>query len=341
MAVQKTFDDATPMKAGDVWFVVSARWFNTWKSYSKFGTPAAAAADSSKASSSSSSPNPEGASRPGPIDNTDILAKQPARPPVCALPAPQTSASDETDFGVEMKEKLHGAYDYEVVPAAAWALLSGWYGVCGPVLRRYAVEEGSMNRAVVRVETYPVRVRAQVTNERGDVNPTAEEDVVVSKKATVAALKKRLCTHWAVADPAKSRLHSIGGRTHKHFKDESQTLEQLCVADGAKLLLEVQLASGEWPKAALDKKLPAPPKKRRSFWRAFFNLLIGPLDIEDEDDPVESDPPSPPGTHKPGLCGLHNLGNTFVVFLVPTPPPPLLLTRSSPPSSPTISSAAS
>jgi ubiquitin carboxyl-terminal hydrolase 4/11/15 len=75
----------------------------------------------------------------------------------------------------------------------------------------------------------------------------------------------------------------------------------------------VQLPSGEWPKAALSKKASAaaaaPPKRRRSLWKAFVDILLGP-DPDEEDDPAEADPPSPPGTHRRGLCGLHNLGNT-------------------------------
>jgi hypothetical protein len=72
VGVQKAFDAATPMKANETWYVVSARWFNSWKAYTKF---ADALSPSSSPSSSSSSASPESAGRPGPIDNGDIIAK--------------------------------------------------------------------------------------------------------------------------------------------------------------------------------------------------------------------------------------------------------------------------
>jgi hypothetical protein len=120
------------------------------------------------------------------------------------------SAADEAEYGTALREKLSGAYDYDVVPAAAWALLFAWYGG-GPAVRRVAIEEGGgrTQQQQVRVETYPIHVHAQVTNERGEINSTAEEELVLSKRTSVAQAKQRLCTHWAVADTAKARLWNV------------------------------------------------------------------------------------------------------------------------------------
>lgn len=93
----------------------------------------------------------------------------------------------------------------------------------------------------------------------------------------------------------------------KEMKDLAKTLEDATLVDGQKIIFEVQLDDGTWPKAKKEQAAAHASLIKRG-WNYFFGH---PDEDDDDDHPREEKvKEGQPGDFPKGLCGLHNLGNT-------------------------------
>lgn len=116
------------LREGNLYFVVSNRWFASWQRYTGLSTGAYAFNEAS------SEAQPSGTHRPGPIDNTDIVANGNQDDP-------------------QLLRTLEEGRDYVLVPQEVWERLYGWYRG-GPVLPRKMISAGDSKQ--FSVEVFPL-----------------------------------------------------------------------------------------------------------------------------------------------------------------------------------------
>ncbi|KAK2169554.1 hypothetical protein NP493_1186g00003 [Ridgeia piscesae] len=116
----------TPLKKGDTWYLIDAKWFKQWKKYVGFDAwDAGSVRDETVL--------------PGPIDNS----------PLCKEGTNNT-----------LKEHLIDEVDYNLMPDDAWKKLVMWYGIVNTdmVLSRKVIEQGMFMKHC-KVEVYLVELK--------------------------------------------------------------------------------------------------------------------------------------------------------------------------------------
>lgn len=133
----------------------------------------------------------------------------------------------------------------------------------GPAIPRKVIEEGRNKTA--RVEVYPLSLKVTNTNEEGRVNSSSQIEVLISKQATVAQLKKLLHEKMELKiSSSNTRLWCNFDNKSVLLKSDDKSLEDSKVLDKQTLILEVKLKDGSWPK---ERKLKPPggqSKKKKS-----------------------------------------------------------------------------
>lgn len=121
------------------------------------------------------------------------------------------------------------------------------------------------------------------------------------------------------ASPGPSSSSSPAGRTQRKrtrkgmrealIQNERDTLEELCLAEGAEFVLETQdLRTGKWPMTDTVAAAGAAAAPRLSWWRRLVNWFTVSDGFDDETlDAADADAVQ---RHPAGVCGLTNLGNT-------------------------------
>uniref|UniRef100_A0A5S6QVM2 Ubiquitin carboxyl-terminal hydrolase n=1 Tax=Trichuris muris TaxID=70415 RepID=A0A5S6QVM2_TRIMR len=143
--------DSACLRAGDVWFVVSARWYVSWSTFI----------------SSSTAGDPV-CSQPGPIDNKDILK--------------------ESSTTGELMDALEESTDYVLIPKDAWQRLVAKYGIKEnqkPVERKVIhVISSITNKGVLQVEVYLLVLFVHL-----QADPTIMKRVTLSQTSTYGDLE--------------------------------------------------------------------------------------------------------------------------------------------------------
>ncbi|KAF5734940.1 Ubiquitin carboxyl-terminal hydrolase 10 [Tripterygium wilfordii] len=153
------------LKEGDLHYVVSKRWFSSWRRYVGIND------DSDHGQSSDSHymdviPSKAG-NRPAPIDNSDIVQ----------------SGSDSEGDEPELRRSLEEELDYVLVPQEVWEKLVEWYKG-GPALPRKLILVGN----TFGVEVY------QLSLNLIDSRDNSQSTIRLSKKASLCELYEKVCT---------------------------------------------------------------------------------------------------------------------------------------------------
>ncbi|KAL8154631.1 ubiquitin carboxyl-terminal hydrolase 9-like [Apium graveolens] len=198
-------------KPGNLFFLISNRWFTGWKKYTGFGAypydevlpePHLLISDT--------------ADRPGPIDNSNIVA----------------TGSNSEGEDLQLLDNLEEERDYVVVSQDVWKKLFEWYKG-GPVLPRKMISVGVRQELVV--EVYPLCLKLI------DARDESESTIRLSKKASLHELYERACA-LKKTHTGKVRIWDyFNNRKQTILEDSTKTLEESDLQMNQSILLEVQV----------------------------------------------------------------------------------------------------
>ncbi|KAH0926393.1 hypothetical protein HID58_018649 [Brassica napus] len=253
------------LKEGNLYFVISNRsplhancaphrthdlgWYTSWQRSSREPT------------------------RPGPIDNHDIIDTQ-------------SDASDP-----QLCRRLEEGVDYVLVPQQVWKKLVEWYKG-GPTIQRKLICQRFQSYSV---EVYPLCLK--LTDSRDKSSAT----IRLSKQASVGLLYELVCSARGVSKE-KARIWDYFEKKKSVLLDPSseRTLEESCLQVDHDILLEVdENASSKYDMSSAGNELALVP--------------VGPTRSDATNTTPGANGHSSSGfgeREKRGLRGLHNLGNT-------------------------------
>ncbi|XP_008811872.2 ubiquitin carboxyl-terminal hydrolase 9-like [Phoenix dactylifera] len=283
-------------KEGDLYYVVSQRWWRDWQEYVGLDS----------FSENSSQGNLSALPRPGKIDNSKLVL----------------NGIDAEGIELDLQRNLQEGEDYTLVPHEVWKKLFEWYKG-GPELPRKVISEGIIVKEF-RVEVYPLCLKLT------DARDNSQRTIRISRKATVRELYKTVCTLLEL-EQSKACIWDYYEKSKNHILNSfDQTLEEAQLQMDQEILLEVQ-PDELWP-SSFDTNttgnefalVPLEPSRSsitiaggptlsNGYATGFgTHLLQGnsfslPLrDAEDGHDSLNNGAK----VDGRGLTGLHNLGNT-------------------------------
>ncbi|XP_042025033.1 ubiquitin carboxyl-terminal hydrolase 9-like isoform X1 [Salvia splendens] len=201
------------LREGNLYYVVSSRWFMAWQRYigkieDDYPFDSSSVGPSSVASSCTKD-------RPGPIDNTDLVINE----------------VKDKDEDLQLHRTLQEGHDYELVPEEVWERLLKWYKG-GPVLKRKMISVGEQ-RKQFSVEVFPVHLRLI------DSRDQSEAVIRLSKKASLRSLYEKVCQLKGL-DPEKICIWDYFNKKQGTILVScSQTLEESNVLMDQEILLKV------------------------------------------------------------------------------------------------------
>ncbi|XP_030454010.2 ubiquitin carboxyl-terminal hydrolase 9-like [Syzygium oleosum] len=204
------------LKEGNVYFVVSNRWYCCWQKYVRQNSDRYLADEPSLDSQRLKVVSSEMAERPGPIDNSDII-------------------SDEHCEGdqLELRRMLEEGRDYVLVPQQVWEKLFGWYKG-GPALPRKMISQGYHNKSY-SVEVYLLCLKLI------DSRDNSQSIIRISRKASTHDLYEKVCILRKV-DVAKVNIWDYFNKQKTLLLDRpNKTLEEESLQMDQDILLEVQV----------------------------------------------------------------------------------------------------
>lgn len=289
---------------GTRWALLSKTWYDSWRLF--VGSAASAAGDGGTAVGSNGGGGGKKVIRPGSVDNWNLLVGADSRSLVAGVAVGQE---------VEI-----------VAPRACQALLA-WYGG-GPYLTRRVIPAIASSSGVAELELYPLCLFFLGCDAQGRVlrsGTTSGQEMLFSRTATIADIITEVAA-WRGVTPARVRLWDYspprdgagasGGGAGASVAEGSrmlspaQSLLQAGLVNGQQLLVEISLADGSWPRAAIlhaeDESNPTQNTITTSSASSSFPTR------------VFSAPPRQNGLmgsgcrlrRNDGLIGLENLGNT-------------------------------
>ncbi|KAG5255304.1 ubiquitin carboxyl-terminal hydrolase family protein [Salix suchowensis] len=206
------------LKEGNLYFVVSSRWFLKWERY--VGQGLVDNLDNGKSLESQDLD----VERPGPIDNSDII---------------ESGSGNDGDEPELVRMLLEGK-DYVLVPKKVWEKLVQWYKG-GPTLPRKMISQGAFNKMQFNVEVYPLRLK--LIDSRDD----SESTIQISKKASLQELYERVCSVRRVEREKASIWDYYNKQKSSQLSDSNQTLEELHLQMDQEILLELKDDSSPSP----------------------------------------------------------------------------------------------
>ncbi|XP_049935881.1 ubiquitin carboxyl-terminal hydrolase 10-like isoform X2 [Nymphaea colorata] len=220
--IRELWDSAeSNSKAGDVYYVVSSRWWRSWKGYVELEEKISPVDEDSTAEDYSEEAGTKDRCRPGVIDNSDLVR-------------------DEKDgsVGLELCNGLQEGRDYELVPEVVWKRLVEWYGG-GPALPRILISPNPSRKELV-VEVYPLLLHLTVAPKG------TRSTLSMSRKGTVRELYNKV-SEILKLDLRKIRLWDYFNKTKNALlSDVDRTLEDSNLQMDQDILVEVQ-TDGVWP----------------------------------------------------------------------------------------------
>ncbi|KAJ0971167.1 hypothetical protein J5N97_019126 [Dioscorea zingiberensis] len=288
------------LKEGDVFCLISSRWWREWKEYVRF--------DVNMGHSNFSKKQKEGllhTCRPGQIDNSELIL----------------NGMNNGDF-LDLRGNLLEGEDYDLVPLEVWKKLVEWYRG-GPEIPRKLLSEGFYSKNF-SVEVYPLCLCLI------DARDNSERTIRISRKASVGELYKMVCTLFEL-DQAKVIIWDYFKKNKSSMLTKmDQSLDEATLHMDQEILLEVQL-DGLWPSNfGMDSTgnemalVPIEPSRSSmsiaggptisnghstrlgSYFLPGNNFSSSQRDSDDVDDILCNETK----VDGRGLTGLHNLGNT-------------------------------
>ncbi|KAL5551499.1 hypothetical protein UlMin_001675 [Ulmus minor] len=204
------------LKEGDLYYVVSNRWYSSWQSYVGQDIGERMDEDQSSESQNNDGISSMRADRPGPIDNSDIVLKE--------------NGSEGNEF--ELCRMLEEGQDYVLVPQEVWEKLLDWYKG-GPALPRKMIRQGVLFSTFV-VEVYPLCLKLM------DSRDNSQSVIRLSKKAPVGKLYETVCSLKGVEQEKAFIWDYFNKSKQLILKDLNQTLEEANLQMDQEILFEVQ-----------------------------------------------------------------------------------------------------
>ncbi|KAF8082389.1 hypothetical protein N665_0829s0006 [Sinapis alba] len=190
------------LKEGNLYFVISNRWYTSWKRCVN------------QLTEEISSGEPSEVTRPGPIDNHDIIDTE-------------SDASDP-----QLLKNLEEGVNYVLVPEQVWNKLVEWYKG-GPPIQRKLISQGFHSKSY-SVEVYPLCLKLT------DSRDGSSSIIRLSKQASVGKLYETVCAARGVSKE-KARIWDFFDKKKSVLLDPSseKSLEESCLQIDQDILLEV------------------------------------------------------------------------------------------------------
>lgn len=195
------------LKQGNLYFVVSTRWFRRWERYVGIESGELDGQDFSVAQSND-------IGRPGPIENSDIIISE--------------SGSEGNELQID--RNLVEGQNYFLVPQEVWDKLYEWYKG-GPPLPRKMIEQGHYHKTF-NVEVYPLCLTLI------DAKDESQSIIHLSKKASIRELYEKVCSLKGI-DQEKARIFDYFNKSkHTELSVSNKTLEEADLQMDQHILLE-------------------------------------------------------------------------------------------------------
>ncbi|GAB2274235.1 hypothetical protein Dimus_009002 [Dionaea muscipula] len=202
------------LKEGNLFFVVSARWYVAWQRYVGDDIDEDSLAHHSIPAQAADLP--KRIDKPGPIDNSDLVV----------------NLKDEESDHLELIRSLEEGPDYVLVPEEVWNKLFDWYKG-GPPLPRKLILQGEMKKNFI-VEVYPLCLKLT------DSRDNSRTVVRFSRKASVRELYERVSSLKALEQNKVSLWDCFDGPKSSELKNLDQTLEEANLQMDQDILLELR-----------------------------------------------------------------------------------------------------
>ncbi|KAK9161091.1 hypothetical protein Syun_007432 [Stephania yunnanensis] len=294
------------LKEGDLYFVISNRWFKEWQEYVKQHNGDFPVDECSTHSLHANGALPKKVDRPGKIDNSFLILNE-----------------DGVEGGdLQLKRTLEEGHDYVLVHQEVWKKLYSWYKG-GPAIPRKLISQGFLHKTFI-VEVYPLSLQVL------DARDNKKFSICMSKKSSVQELYNKVAKIVGLHEENIGIWDFFNKRKNSLLFVSDKTLEEVNLQMDQDILFEVQLDAsihfGSGMDSTGNRLALVPIESSRlpvtiAAGPAMSNGYSLPTDMVDGSDSLSTISKGDFG----GLAGLQNLGNTCfmnsaIQCLVHTPP---------------------